>query len=109
MGCPYDSTFEDAIDQLCLSELAEEGPDCHDAEKIDMIITWVICRIVAVNSNLFHLDILKPKQGMNLANDSLADKFLLIDSNNYNNTTEEFNDDVIATTILLILNRKFHI
>ena len=39
MRCPNDTAFEGAIDQLCLSYLAEEGPDCHDTEKIDMTMT----------------------------------------------------------------------
>jgi len=39
ISCPNDTAFEDAIDQLCLSYLAEEGPDSHDAERIDMIMT----------------------------------------------------------------------
>ena len=42
MSCPNDpndTAFEDAIDQLCFSHLGELGPDCHDAERIDMIMT----------------------------------------------------------------------
>ena len=41
MNVGENSDFEEAIDQLCLSYMVEDGPDCYDAAKIDIAMTWV--------------------------------------------------------------------
>ena len=41
MNVNDDDEFIDAIEELNLTCLLHDGPDCNDAEKIDLIVTWV--------------------------------------------------------------------
>ena len=53
MNCSNDTAFENVIDQLCSSYLAEDGSDCQDAKKMNIIMMWVIFNIITANSNYF--------------------------------------------------------
>ena len=49
MNANDDDELINAIEELNLSHLLHDGPDCNDAEKIDLIMTRVLSCAVAIS------------------------------------------------------------